>query len=157
MKFISIFENGYLALLFWKWPINITQSDTNIIKNSSKKERSFAVKSSASSNSQILHQKTLQKSIYTITSPTLLSHQDIQQPLILYVYASTKGLWGNLYQQNQQIQWHRGYHYYTTSFNEPWWWGTLTMVPAANNAKRLSPVSLTTKTIHHQITCPRIW
>ena len=30
------------------------------------------------------------------------------------------------------------------------WWGSLTMVPAGNKAKRLSSVNHTTKTIHHQ-------
>ena len=63
--------------------------------------------------------------------------------------------------------WSSGYHYCTTSFNKAWtqvvrkfkscsrrvgdlrWWGSLTMVPAANKAKRLSSVNHTTKTIHH--------
>ena len=58
-------------------------------------------------------------------------------------------------------------HYCTTSFNKAWaqalrrfrpcsrragdlrWWGSLTVVPARNKAKRLSPVNHTTKTIHH--------
>ena len=30
---------------------------------------------------------------------------------------------------------------------DPWWWGSLTMVPAGNKAKRLSSVNNTTKTI----------
>ena len=62
-----------------------------------------------------------------------------------------------------------GYHYCTTStsFNKAWtqvlhrfkscsrhvgdsrWWGSLTMVPAGNKAKRLSSVNHTTRTIHH--------
>ena len=63
--------------------------------------------------------------------------------------------------------WCSGYHYCTTSFNEAWtqvlrrfkpcsrrvgdsrWWGSLTMVPAGNKAKRLSSVNHTTKTIRH--------
>ena len=63
--------------------------------------------------------------------------------------------------------WCSGYHYCTTSFNKVWtqvrrrfiscswrvgdsqWWGSLTMVPAGNKAKRLSSVNHTTKTIHH--------
>ena len=32
------------------------------------------------------------------------------------------------------------------------WWGSLTMVPAGNKAKRLSSVNHTTKTIHHHQT-----
>ena len=62
--------------------------------------------------------------------------------------------------------WCSGYHYCTTSFNKAWtqvlrrfkpcsrrvgdsrWWGSLTMVPAGNKAKRLSSVNHTTKTIH---------
>ena len=64
------------------------------------------------------------------------------------------------------------YHYYTNSFTEAWnqvlrrlktcsrcvedsrWWGSLTIVPAGNKAKRLSPVNHTKKTIlhhHHHI------
>ena len=60
-------------------------------------------------------------------------------------------------------------HYCTTSFNWVWtqvlrrfkpcsrrvgdsrWWGSLTVVPAGNKAKRLSPVNHTTKTIHHHV------
>ena len=56
-----------------------------------------------------------------------------------------------------------GYHYCTTSFSKTWtevlrrfksclqrirdscWWGSLRMVPAGNNAKRLSSVNHTTK------------
>ena len=63
--------------------------------------------------------------------------------------------------------WCSGNHYCTTSFNKAWtqvlrrfksclrrvgdsrWWGSLTMVPAGNKAKRLSLVNHTTKTIHH--------
>ena len=63
--------------------------------------------------------------------------------------------------------WCSGYHYCTTSCSEAWhqvlrrfkpcsrrvgdsrWWGSLTMVPAGNKAKRLSSVNHTTKTIHH--------
>ena len=63
--------------------------------------------------------------------------------------------------------WCNGYHYCTTSFNKAWtqvrrrfkscsrhvgdlgWWGFLTMDPAGNNAKYLSLVNHTTKTIHH--------
>ena len=62
--------------------------------------------------------------------------------------------------------WCSGYHYCTTSFNKAWtqvlrrfkscsrrvgdsrWWGSLTVVPAGNKAKRLSSVNHTTKTIH---------
>ena len=58
-------------------------------------------------------------------------------------------------------------HYCTTSLNKAWnqvlrrfkpcsrrvgdsrWWGSLTVVPAGNKAKRLSSVNHTTKTIHH--------
>ena len=65
--------------------------------------------------------------------------------------------------------WRRGYHYCTTSFYEALtqvlgrfkscsrrvgdsrWWGSLTMVPAGNKAKRLSSVNHTTITIHHQV------
>ena len=32
---------------------------------------------------------------------------------------------------------------------DSWWWGSLTMIPAGNKAKRLSSVNHTTKTIHH--------
>ena len=66
--------------------------------------------------------------------------------------------------------WCSGYHYCTTSFNQAWtqvlrrfkpcwqrvgdsrWWGSLTMVPAGNKAKRLSSVNHSAKTIdhHHQ-------
>ena len=63
--------------------------------------------------------------------------------------------------------WCSGYHYCATSFykawtqvlcrfkscsrcvRDSWWWGSLTMVPAGNNAKRLSSVKHTTKTIYH--------
>ena len=63
--------------------------------------------------------------------------------------------------------WCNGYHYCTTSFNKAWtqvrrrfkscsrhvgdlgWWGFLTMDPAGNNAKYLSLVNHTTKTILH--------
>ena len=63
--------------------------------------------------------------------------------------------------------WCSGYHYCTSSFNEAWtrvlrrlkpcsrrvgdsrWWGSLTMVPAGNKAKRLSSVNHSTKAIHH--------
>ena len=63
--------------------------------------------------------------------------------------------------------WCSGYHYCTTWFSEAWnqvlhgfksclqrvgdsrWWVSLTMVPAGNKTKRLSPVNHTTKTIHH--------
>ena len=63
--------------------------------------------------------------------------------------------------------WCSGYHYCTTSFNKPWtqvlrrfkscsrrvgdsrWWGSLTMAPAGNKAKRLWSVNHATKTIHH--------
>ena len=63
--------------------------------------------------------------------------------------------------------WCSGYHYCTTSFNkagtqvlrrlksclrragDSQWWGSLTMVPTGNRAKRLSSVNHTTKTIHH--------
>ena len=66
------------------------------------------------------------------------------------------------------VLWCSGYHYYTISFNkdlsqvlrrfkfcwrrvrESRCWGSLSMVPAANKAKRLSSVNHTTKTIHHQ-------
>ena len=59
--------------------------------------------------------------------------------------------------------WCSGYHYSTTSFNtvwtqvlrrfksclrrveDSWWWGSLTVVPAGNKAKRLSSVNHTTK------------
>ena len=65
------------------------------------------------------------------------------------------------------MPWRSGYHYCTTSFSKTWtqvlrrfkscswrvgdsrWWGSLTMVPAGNKAKRLSLVNHTTKTIHH--------
>ena len=65
------------------------------------------------------------------------------------------------------VPWCSGYHYCTTSFNwawtqvlrrfkpylwhvrDPWWWGSLIMVPAGNKAKCLSLVNHTTKTIHH--------
>ena len=65
------------------------------------------------------------------------------------------------------VPWCSGYHYCTTSFNKAWtqvlhrlkfctrrvgdsrWWRSLTMVPAGNNAKCLSSVYHTTKTIHH--------
>ena len=58
-----------------------------------------------------------------------------------------------------------GYHYFITSFNKAWtqtlrrfkscsrrvgdsrWWGSLTMVPAGNKAKRLLSVNYTTNTI----------
>ena len=67
------------------------------------------------------------------------------------------------------MPWCSGYHYCTASFNKAWtqvlrgfktcsrrvgdsrWWGSLTMVPAGNKAKRLSSVSHTTKTIHQFI------
>ena len=60
-----------------------------------------------------------------------------------------------------------GYHYSTISFNYTWtqalrrfkpcsrrvgnslWWGSPTMVPARNKAKRLSSVNHTTKATHH--------
>ena len=60
-----------------------------------------------------------------------------------------------------------GYHYCTISFNYTWtqalrrfkpcsrrvrnslWWGSPTMVPARNKAKRLSSVNHTTKATHH--------
>ena len=63
--------------------------------------------------------------------------------------------------------WCSSYHYCTTSFYKAWnqvlrrfkscsrcvgdsrWWGSLTMAPAENKAKRLSSVNHTTKTIHH--------
>ena len=63
--------------------------------------------------------------------------------------------------------WCSAHHYCTTSFNEIWtqvlcklkscsqrvgdsrWWGSLTMVPPGNKAKRLSWVNHTTKTINH--------
>ena len=63
--------------------------------------------------------------------------------------------------------WCSGYHYCTTSFNKAWtqvlrrlkpcsrrvgdsrWWGSLTVAPAGNKAKRLSSVNHTTTTIHH--------
>ena len=62
--------------------------------------------------------------------------------------------------------WCSAYHYCTTSFNYAWtqilrrfkpyaqrvgdsrWWGSLTMVPAGNKAKRLSSFNHTTKAIH---------
>ena len=64
-------------------------------------------------------------------------------------------------------QWCCGYHYCATSFNKAWtqvlrmfkfcswhvgdsqWWGSMTMVPAGNKAKRLSLVNHTLKTIYH--------
>ena len=64
--------------------------------------------------------------------------------------------------------WCSGYCYCTTSFSETWtrvlrmfkssswhvrdlrWWGSLTVVPAGNKAKRLLSVNHTTKTIHHR-------
>ena len=64
--------------------------------------------------------------------------------------------------------WCSGYHCCTTSLNKAWtlvlrrfkscsrrvedlrWWGSLTMVPAGNKAKRLSSVNHTIKTIHHR-------
>ena len=73
---------------------------------------------------------------------------------------------GNL-QLAMMAPWCSGYHCYTTSLNKVWtqvlhrikscsrrvrnsrWWGSLTMVPAGNKAKRLSSVNHTTKTIHH--------
>ena len=63
--------------------------------------------------------------------------------------------------------WRSGYHYCKTSFikartqalrrfkpcswrvGDSRWWGSLTMVPAGNKAKRLSSVNHTTKTIHY--------
>ena len=60
-----------------------------------------------------------------------------------------------------------GYHYYTTLLDKAWtqvlrrfksysrrvrnsrWWGSLTMVPAGNEVKRLSSVNHATKTILH--------
>ena len=65
------------------------------------------------------------------------------------------------------MSWCSGYYYYKTSFNKAWTqvlrsfksclrrvgdsrlWGSLTMVPAGDKAKRLSSVNHTTKTIHH--------
>ena len=64
--------------------------------------------------------------------------------------------------------WCSGYHYSMILFNKAWttvlhrfiscsrrvpesrWWGSLTVVPAGNKAKRLLSVNHTTKTIHHQ-------
>ena len=69
------------------------------------------------------------------------------------------------------VLWCSGYHYCTISFNEAWnqvlgrfksclwhdrdsgWWGFLTMFPAGNKVKRLTPVNHTTKTIHHHNKC----
>ena len=69
--------------------------------------------------------------------------------------------------RNLVAPWCSGYHYCITSFSKTWtqilrilnscsrrvrdlrWWGSLTMVPARNKAKRLSSVNHTTKTIHH--------
>ena len=63
--------------------------------------------------------------------------------------------------------WCSGYDYCRTPFNKAWtqvlrrfksclqrvgdsrWWGSLTMVPAGNKAKRLLSVNHITKTIHH--------
>ena len=63
--------------------------------------------------------------------------------------------------------WCSGYHYCTTPFSKAstqvlhrfiscsWcvgdsrWWGSLTLVPTGNRAKRFSSVNKTTKTIHH--------
>ena len=68
---------------------------------------------------------------------------------------------------NPVAPWCSGYHCCTTSFIKAWaqvlsrcksclrrvgdsrCWGSLTMVPAGNKAKRLSSVNYTTKTIHH--------
>ena len=68
---------------------------------------------------------------------------------------------------NSFTPWCCGYHYFTTSFSKAsnqvlrpfkpysWrvgdarWWGSPTMVPAGNKAKRLLSVNHTTKTIHH--------
>ena len=67
--------------------------------------------------------------------------------------------------QKNLVPWCRGYHCCTTSFNKAWthvlhrfkscsrrvrdsrWWGSLTMFPVGNKAKRLSSVNHTTKTI----------
>ena len=69
-------------------------------------------------------------------------------------------------ESNILAPWCSGYQYFTTSFNKAWtqvlrtfktcswhvrdsrWWGSPTMVPAGNMAKRLSSVNHTTKTIH---------
>ena len=69
------------------------------------------------------------------------------------------------------VLWCSGYHYCTISFNEAWnqvlgrfkscswhdrdsgWWGFLTMSPAGNKVKCLTPVNHTTKTIHHHHKC----
>ena len=68
---------------------------------------------------------------------------------------------------NFLVPWCSVYHYCTTSFKKAWtqvlcrfiscwqhvgdsrWWGSLTMVPPGNKAKRLLSVNHTTKTIHH--------
>ena len=76
-------------------------------------------------------------------------------------------LWYRFVKNNIDYCRYSGYHCCTTSFNKAWtqvlrrfksrsrrvgdsrWWGSLTMVPAGNKAKRLSSVNHTTKTIHH--------
>ena len=70
------------------------------------------------------------------------------------------------------ITWCSGYHSCATLFNKAWtqilrrfkccsrrvgdwrWWGSLTMFPTGNKAKRLSSVNHTTKTIHHSSSYP---
>ena len=77
---------------------------------------------------------------------------------------------------SQSLLCNYGYHYCTTSFNKAWtqvmcrfkscsrrvgdwrWWGSLTMVPAGNESKRLSSVNHATKIMHqfiHSLWCKR--
>ena len=60
------------------------------------------LRASASIHRRREHQKALETLIAAIASPPLLSYTDFDQPFILHVDASTKGLGAGLYQHKDK-------------------------------------------------------
>ena len=76
----------------------IAQPLFDVLKKDNIKSSSKVFKASTSIRWRRQHQKALETIITAITSPPLLSHPDFDQPFILHVDASTKGLGTGLYQ-----------------------------------------------------------
>ena len=80
----------------------IAQPLFDLLKKDNIKSSSKVLKASTSIHWRRQHQKALETLITAITSPPLLSYPDFDQPFILHVDASTKGLGAGLYQYKDE-------------------------------------------------------
>ena len=76
----------------------IAQPLFDLLKKDNIKSSSKVLKASTPIHWRRQHQKALETLVTAITSPPLLSYPDFDQPFILHVDASTKGLGAGLYQ-----------------------------------------------------------